>query len=617
MTASCSTGSNRSSSLKDEFRNNNIKPDVIPLSLAIVYVSYRIAVANYSPITDCDETYNYWEPLHFIQFNFGMQTWEYAQPYELRTYAFLFPYFICSKLLESLFSLNKKIIFYAIRSTIGAITAICELHFVQGISNVFGISLSITTLLCLAVSPGMFHASSALLPSTAAMQLVMMSVGHTLQNYDANNNNYFEQIPIFFGLLATLCTGWPFAAALFVPLGLRAIYLASTASHNATTNGTVIANICRLLIRTLFHASLIQAIVTAIDYYYYQKITFPSWNILKYNAMQGGDEVYGVEPISYYIKNVLLNFNFIAVGAGFSVVPFLFTLFQTKNKQQQYYLNAMLYSISPMMIWLLLVCPRPHKEERFLFPIYPFIALACAYALQEVTMAFSAVAGNFLIRDPKHKQENQKKLMEKWIRALVFFGFFFPTSIVSISRSYALYNYYTGPLSLYSFFYDTIHNDKPIALCVAGEWYRFVGSYMLPNGTTLQYLPSSFKGQLPQPFLPSLGSAAKPGQFIQPFNDLNLEEPSRVVGIDSCDYVIELVPPTGDDALLVPDAVKLMRKHEWVEIASYPFLDAESTTGTLVRTLYLPSWLSKKIGMHIHFAKYALFQRKVVLDASS
>ena len=81
---------------------------------------------------------------------------------------------------------------------------------------------------------------------------------------------YFPKIPIFFGLLATLCTGWPFAAALFVPLGLRAIYLASTASHNATTNGAVIANICLLLIRTLFHASLIQAIVTAIDYYYYQ-----------------------------------------------------------------------------------------------------------------------------------------------------------------------------------------------------------------------------------------------------------------------------------------------------------------------------------------------------------
>jgi len=403
---------------------------------------------------------------------------------------------------------------------------------------------------------------------------------------------------------------------LFVPLGLRAIYLASTAS-NATTNGAVIANICRLLIRTLFHATLIQAIVTAIDYYYYQKITFPSWNILKYNAMQGEDTLYGVEPIEYYIKNILLNFNFIAVGAGFSVVPIIYTLIQSKNKQQQYLLKAMLYSISPMIIWLLLVCPRPHKEERFLFPIYPFVSLACAYTLHEVTIALHFVVYKLFSTDPKHKQENQKMRLEKLIRALVFFGFFFPAGIVSISRSYALHNYYTAPLSLYSFFYDTIHNDKPIALCVAGEWYRFVGSYMLPNGTTLQYLPSSFKGQLPQPFLPSLGSAAKPGQFIQPFNDLNLEEPSRVVGIDSCDYVIELVPPTGDDALLVPDAVKLMRKHEWVEITSYPFLDAESTTGTLVRTLYLPSWLSNKIGMHVHFAKYALFQRKVVFDTSS
>ena len=31
-------------------------------------VSFRVITANMAPIMDCDEVYNYWEPLHFMQF---------------------------------------------------------------------------------------------------------------------------------------------------------------------------------------------------------------------------------------------------------------------------------------------------------------------------------------------------------------------------------------------------------------------------------------------------------------------------------------------------------------------------------------------------------------------
>ena len=33
---------------------------------APLYVSWRVLVANRMPITDCDEVYNYWEPLHYM-----------------------------------------------------------------------------------------------------------------------------------------------------------------------------------------------------------------------------------------------------------------------------------------------------------------------------------------------------------------------------------------------------------------------------------------------------------------------------------------------------------------------------------------------------------------------
>jgi alpha-1,2-mannosyltransferase len=31
----------------------------------------------YNTISDCDEVFNYWEPMHFMLYGTGLQTWEY------------------------------------------------------------------------------------------------------------------------------------------------------------------------------------------------------------------------------------------------------------------------------------------------------------------------------------------------------------------------------------------------------------------------------------------------------------------------------------------------------------------------------------------------------------
>lgn len=38
-------------------------------------------------------------------------------------------------------------------------------------------------------------------------------------------------------------------------------------------------------------------------------------------------------------------------------------------------------TLAPMYIWILIFFSQPHKEERFLFPIYPLICLSAAVAL--------------------------------------------------------------------------------------------------------------------------------------------------------------------------------------------------------------------------------------------
>ena len=39
----------------------------------------RLLSALLNIIHDCDEVFNYWEPLHFLLYGHGMQTWEYRR----------------------------------------------------------------------------------------------------------------------------------------------------------------------------------------------------------------------------------------------------------------------------------------------------------------------------------------------------------------------------------------------------------------------------------------------------------------------------------------------------------------------------------------------------------
>ena len=52
-------------------------------------LSARFCAAIWSHITDCDETFNYWEPLHYLLYGKGLQTWEYSSEFALRSYTYL------------------------------------------------------------------------------------------------------------------------------------------------------------------------------------------------------------------------------------------------------------------------------------------------------------------------------------------------------------------------------------------------------------------------------------------------------------------------------------------------------------------------------------------------
>ena len=44
---------------------------------SLLLFAARLVSTYYNIIHDCDEVFNYWEPLHYLLYGYGLQTWEY------------------------------------------------------------------------------------------------------------------------------------------------------------------------------------------------------------------------------------------------------------------------------------------------------------------------------------------------------------------------------------------------------------------------------------------------------------------------------------------------------------------------------------------------------------
>ena len=77
------------------------------LSLFILFSTISIIGLTLNHIDDTDEVYGYYEPLHYLLYGKGMQTWEYSPKYAIR-YFFLYIYFIIIKLTYILLLLLLK-----------------------------------------------------------------------------------------------------------------------------------------------------------------------------------------------------------------------------------------------------------------------------------------------------------------------------------------------------------------------------------------------------------------------------------------------------------------------------------------------------------------------------
>lgn len=105
------------------------------------------------------------------------------------------------------------------------------------------------------------------------------------------------------------------------------------------------------------------------------------YNVFNTNA---GPELYGVEGGTFYLINLFLNFNLVLIASLFSLpMLILGKIFLTTRKHKMLESSHWMCMAS-LILWLVVYTLQSHKEERFMYPIYPLICASAALTIKSI-----------------------------------------------------------------------------------------------------------------------------------------------------------------------------------------------------------------------------------------
>ncbi|PQQ13870.1 dol-P-Man:Man(6)GlcNAc(2)-PP-Dol alpha-1 2-mannosyltransferase [Prunus yedoensis var. nudiflora] len=490
--------------------------------VALGMLRYMSATSNI--IHDCDEVFNYWEPLHYLLYKSGFQTWEYSSQFALRSYLYILFHELVGRPASWLYAEEKVRVFYAVRLFLAFLSVITDTVLVVALSRKYGKRLASYTLAMLCLTSGCFFASTSFLPSSFSMYAMSLSSGLFLLDKPAmtleDSNKLF--LP-----------GQP-------PL-LLFLY-------------------CRFSLITTTY-----------------KWTSSVLNLLIYNVAGGGEShLYGTEGPLFYIRNGFNNFNFCFVLA----LLFLAILPIARKK----YAPSLLIVVSPIYIWLVFMSLQPHKEERFLYPIYPLICVAASAVIESFPDVF---------RSDYDSQGNSPMVMTARILRPVVLGLIL---CASHARTFSVINGYSAPLEVYKLLEDHDNAGTGSVLCVGSEWHRFPSSFFVPDYVgEVRWIDDGFRGLLPFPFNSTLGGTASAPLYLNDKNKASDDQYLR--DLEQCTFLVELqlsrpFPSHGSDL------------STWEVIGALPYLDRELSPAKY-RSFFIPYlWQRKNI-----FGMYKLLRR--------
>lgn len=560
----------------------------LPLNIAfyLCLISHVIA-ALYAPIQDCDETFNYWEPLHYLNHGYGLQTWEYSPEFSIRSWAYISIHAVPAKII-GLFSRSKASEFYGLRILLAFVSAATETRLYSAISRALNPRIGIIYLLIVAFSPGFFYASTAFLPSSFAMYTSALGLTSFM---DWHGGSKTATGIMWFGIGALL--GWPFAGALILPFVAEEWLI-------AVVGRTDLFDTLRRYLDGVVRCLIVLALQVGIDTFFFHKIVLVPWRIVAYNVFGGSDrgpDIFGTEPWHFYIRNLLLNFNLWFILAVVSGPFFLFQAAILKQHATKQTFLRNLTFLTPFYLWLAIFSFQPHKEERFMYPAYPFLALNAAITFHSFLVWFGSTDSVLFGKVPT-------KLKLAAILPIVLLSL-----NIGLFRILGTLTAYRAPLQIYPALNSPNMVRSEDTVCFGKDWYRFPSSHLLPNDTHAKFVKSEFDGLLPGEFHEGkTGFGIFPGTWLLPsgMNDLNQEDPGKYIEVEHCTYLVDTyVPgmkPTKHEPLYVQEA-------EWDKVACYPFLDTAKTS-LLARTIWIPDLLVVPPQYRRHWGEHCLLKRK-------
>jgi alpha-1,2-mannosyltransferase len=99
-----------------------------------------------------------------------------------------------------------------------------------------------------------------------------------------------------------------------------------------------------------------------------------------------GPNLYGTEPWHFYLVNLSLNFNILLPMALFSLPALAITHRIDRRRlgndipspEQSSPFTLLALRLLPFYTWISIMSIQPHKEERFMYPVYPLVCFNAA-----------------------------------------------------------------------------------------------------------------------------------------------------------------------------------------------------------------------------------------------
>ncbi|KAK1233678.1 mannosyltransferase [Marasmius sp. AFHP31] len=591
-----------------------------------ILILVRVTGAMYSNIDDCDEVYNFWEPLHLLDQGHGFQTWEVSPQYAIRSWAYILLHYLPVQIARVLSNNQKRAAFFAVRIFLALICTLSECLFYRKVYEKVNHRVGRYLFFILLFNAGMWNASSAFLPSSFAMYTTTLASAYAIVPATSRDTRRTLLATLLFATGAIV--GWPFALALAIPFVVEELFVLSGDQIFPASRNVWMLNRWKRLFGAGFLAALIFIPVVGIDTLAYGKLSIVPYNIIDYNILSTSDrgpDLYGTSPPSFYFLNLLLNFNVIFPFALLALPALGITYLIDRGRlgvtkvsaNESSPFTVLALRLAPFYIWFGILTAQPHKEERFMFPAYPLIAFNAAVALYLVRGWMETA---YIKATNSPYRASRTTIFSTFTTSVLVTAAF-----LSASRTLANWEYYHAPLSiLYRFEYSELPHllkitgllppppptrskyreddhvvdltsikEFDLTLCVGKEWYRFPGHYLVPNGVNVEFIQHDFHGLLPGHF-PEQSKAPKsnwwwrPQTRVQPegLNDLNKEEPSHYVPVESCSYLIDLdYPEHPVESPLEPRYA--VQSDVWERVECLPFLDSRYTP-LWARALYVP-----------------------------